>query len=290
MKTKAIGLFLIASGLTIYSNIVFAGSDNNLNFDLTFTSDDNLNLSPDENLAIDDSSTTASASIGLSEKLSNTSLLNLDLTASLNRFQDTDGLDNNEFKLSAAYLYKPGGRFNSPVYIFSTDVILSDSKTDIRDQSIFKVGATVSAKITTTLSARTGISSTTAESDSQVFDTKSSRFFINADLSLSSSVATYLTYSFISGDSVSTLALSNPTAETLKVINQAKVIEWDPTFGAGQIAYQLDTETSVISLGFNYTIARKQAIDISASMINAQAENNIDYDRLIINLSYLASF
>jgi len=290
MKTKAIGLFLIASGLMIYSNIVLANDGSSVHFDLTFASDDNLNLSPDKNLAVDDTSTTANISIGSSEKLNDTSMLNLNLNASLSRFQDTKGLDNNAFKLSAAYLYKPGGKFNSPIYTFSTDIVLSDSKTDIRDQSILTAGAAISGRITTTLSARTGVTTTSAESDSRVFDTKSSRFFINADLSLSPSITSYLTYSFISGDSVSTLSLNNPTAETLKVVNQASVIEQDPTFDQNQIAYQLDTKTSVISLGFNYLIAHKQAIDISASMISSEADNNIDYDRLIISLSYLASF
>ena len=290
MKTKAIGTILLALGLAAHSTVVLAEKGLNLDFDLTYSSDDNLNKSPDDALAVDDSSITATLSAGLSSKINLNSLVNLGAAASFSQFQDTDGMDNAAMKLSAAYLYKPTGGFGTPLYILSTDIIFSDSRTDIRDQTSVKVGATFSKRITTTFSTKTGISATTSESDSKVFDTKNSRFFINADLSFSKRATAYLTYSFISGDSVSTLSLNNPSDETLEVINISTVIAPDPTFDSNQIAYQLDTKTSVISLGFNYIVAPKHALDISTSIITSDADSYITYDRTIISLSYLASF
>lgn len=293
-KTPHFFLFfgLVISGLTTYSVNVFAGNEINVNIDIGATRDDNLNNSPSADFAIEDDYINANIGVGIQHKLNKSSLLNIDLNAATNRFKEENGLDNNSINLAAAYLYKPVGGFNSPIYIFSTDVMFLDSQTDIRDQTIFNAQASISARITTTLTTAAGISASSAEAEnSRVFDTKKSRFFINADLSLSRSTAMYLTYHFISGDSVSTLPLNDyPSNDLLNIINQADAIEWDPTFGAEKIAYRLKTKTNVITLGFNVVISPQHSLDFSAKIINAKADGNISYDRALLNFSYLASF
>lgn len=288
MKTKVISLCLLASGLTMLSNIVWAGKDSNVGVDITYTSDDNLNNSPDDSFTVDDVSTTASAAYHFNKKLDHTSQMVLGITGSYTLFQEIDGLDHAAIKFSAAYRIKPNSGFGKPVYSLFAELINLDSKTDIRDRVIFKAGGSMSAKITTTLSARTGLSATKAESESRVFDITKSRFFINADLLLSKSLTTYLTYSYIAGDSVSTLSSIDPII--LEVAKLTNIILPDPAFGSNQIAYNLDTKTSVISLGFNYSIARKQALDISVRMITSDASNGIGYDRQQLTFSYLVSF
>lgn len=282
---------LVISELITYSANVVADNSISFNVDIGASRDDNLNNSPSTKYAIEDDFVIADFGMRIQQKINNTSLLDFDLNGAVNRFKEVDGLDNNRVNLAATYLYKPVGGFNSPIYIFSTDVTLLDSKTDIRDRTIINVQASISARITTTLSAITGISANAAEAEnSQVFDTKKSRFFISADLSLSRSTAMYLTYSFIAGDSVSTLPLNYPSNDLLNIINQTDVIEWDPTFGPDQIAYRLATKTNVVSLGFNFVISPQHSLDFSAKIINAKADGNISYDRSLLNFSYLASF
>jgi hypothetical protein len=258
--------------------------------DLTLTRDDNLNrnIIPDDE--VKDSFATTSISLQQSQRLSTVDYVSYNAQFKYEHYNETDGLNNAEVGVGIKYNVKPVAGFTKPIYIFSTDASLIDSSTDIRDTTAVNAGLTVSSWITNKISARGGMAYRIKDSDSRVFDTRDLRFFINADLLLSTRLTTYTTVNYINGQTVSTADISNTSPEILNVINLADEIEFDPTFGPDQLAYRFDSITRMLTIGMNFAIAQQQSLDFSVRNVRSKAGGNIDYAVTQFSLSYLLSF
>ena len=188
------------------------------------------------------------------------------------------------------YNIKPVPGFTKPVFIFSADIALIDSSTDIRDTTAFNSGLTLATWLTNKLSTRGGVSYRIKDSDSRVFDNKDLRLFINSDLLFTEHLTAYATINYIIGQAVSTINVNASSPEILSVINLADQIEFDPTFEANQLAYRFDAKTRFITLGMNYAIAQKHSLDFSVRNVHSRAGGKIDYVITQFSLSYLLSF
>ena len=287
MKTAS-GILLIV----VMSAAMTCNAEEGLGFnaELSLTHDDNLNRNI---IAIDEvKDTFATATIGAQTavRLSAFDYISYNARFKHEHYNKSAGLNNAEVGVGIKYNIKPVPGFTQPVYIFSADIALIDSSTDIRDTTAFNTGLTVSAWITNKLSARGGVSYRIKDSDSRVFDNKDLRLFINGDLLFTEHLTAYATINYINGQAVSTVDVSASSPEILSIINLADQIEFDPTFEANQLAYRIDAKTRVMTLGMNYAIAQNHSLDFSVRNVHSRAGGKIDYAITQFSLSYLVSF
>jgi len=267
-------------------------ADNVFNIDasLAYATDANLNRAAADNLKLDDSDVTANAGVNFSSKLSQHAIITYLASFRYVSFSEYDGLNHAEFRAGINYKNKPDLTFGGLTYIVDVNSYLVDYETDIRDSNIVSVGLTLSRWFTDRISARTGVQAKYRDSDSRVFDSRDYRLFVNADLHVSNQGTFYATWSFVSGQTVSTIPLSVQNAAVLKVIGIADQIEFDPTFAPDELAYRFDTRTQVFTLGFNYAVDRRQSFDLSAGVIGSSADAGVDYTTRVFSLSYLLRF
>jgi len=267
-----------------------ADTESNINLDVAISHDDNLNISPDDEFAIDSLFASVGASYNLNKKINYKSFFDSHLTLKYENYQDTDGLNNTEFSAGIGYNIKPGAGFTKATYILKGDIRVNDYETDIRDRTVYEATGIMSFWVTNTISMRTGLTARMRDSDSTVFDTKDFRLFINADLILNRKSTLYSTLNLLTGDLTSTIDQDDENEEILDLINQADAIEFDPTFGDNMIAYKVNTDIAALTLGYNYVFSRKQSLDFSARYAIGKADFNVDYNATFINFSYLVSF
>ena len=268
----------------------FAEDDIGYNAEFSLTNDDNLNRNIISAEEVKDTFATTSIGVHQAHRLSDIDYINLNAQLKYERFNDISGLDNVEAGVGLRFNVKPVAGFTEPVYIFSADASVIDSATDIRDTTVFNLGMAASKWVTSTLSTRGGVAYRIKDSDSRVFDLKDLRFFINGDLLLSDHLTMYATVNYINGQTVSTVDMNNFSPEVLKVIDLADQFEFDPAFGANQIAYRFDSTTRSLTVGFNYALAQKHSLDLSVRNIHSKAGGQIDYAVTQFSLAYLLSF
>ena len=285
---KLTGFALIPLWVCVTS--AYAEEDFSMDAEFSLSQDDNLNRTILSSHEVKDTFATANFGIHTANRISQIDFIRYSAHFKYEHFNNISGLDNAEAGAGLKYSIKPVSGFTKPVYIISADVAWIDSATDIRDSTVFTLGLTSSAWMTSTISARGGVAYRIKDSDSRVFDNKDLRFFINSDLLLTEQLTSYVTINYIRGDTVSTANLSSSSPEILAVINLADQIEFDTTFGANQLAYRLDSRTRTLTVGLNYAIAQKHSLDLSLRNVRSEADSNTDYAVTQISLSYLLSF
>lgn len=288
-KTKL--MWRIGSGVCLLW-VVTVQADNQLNLDasLAYQADNNLNRAAISSLKRDDTSTEADIGLNYSQKLDHYSILSYLANLRYVSFNEYDGLNHTEVHGRVQYKIKPDLSYGGITYIVDIDASLLDYETDIRDSNLVSLGLTLSRWITDRLSAATGIRARFRDSDSRVYDTRDYRLFVNADLAIASHQALYVTWNYIAGQTVSTIPFSVQNAEVLKVIDIANDWEPDSTFTDNGLAYVFDTRTQVFTLGYNYSIDRRQSLDLSAEIVSSRADGGVDYSSRIFSLNYLLRF
>ena len=134
-----------------------------------------------------------------------------------------------------------------------------------------------------------GVGYNRRDSVSEVFDLEEFRGFINFDTNFTKTDLVYTTFTYISGDTVSS------ATPTLDIINVSDAIEPDDAFGgidANQFAYRIDSNTAVITLGYNRILTRDISLDFSARFVDSEAKDDDDiyYERTIFRASLLGRF
>lgn len=202
-------------------------------------------------------------------------------------YTEFKGLSKTAAGLNLTWQFITRSGFNAPLYSLSISVEETDFETDIRDGQTLRFGANINKRLTDRITVISGLDFKQHEADSQVFDNRESRFFTNFDYVLNHQSTLYATYSFISGDIVST------ATPTLVILNEAEVLEPDNAFGgatANAIAYRLNAKTQVLNFGFNYAINERNSLDFSVMDIQSRANATIEYDRILFRATYLTRF
>ena len=258
-------------------------------YDISLIDDDNVRLAQnDEDIRSDYIfSTTVRARGGKS--LDDFSLLNYGGSATYNKFDTFDTLDNFEFEINTRYRFALSSGFTAPIYSLGAKIGGKEFDTEMRDATFISLTADMNKWLTNTINMTTGIGLNAQESKSEVFDTSDARIFVNIDTNFSKQDLVYTTFSFITGDTVSS---SSPT---LDIINAADAIEPDDAFGgieANQFAYRIDADTVVLTVGYNRILTRDLSFDLSARYIESEAsyDDSISYDRTIFRASLLGRF
>jgi FimV-like protein len=256
-------------------------------YDLSVANDDNIRRAQNEvDIRADNIlNLTFNAKAGTS--LSRFSLLSYGGSISAERFSTFSELDNLSFNANVRYRFAFASDFGSPIYSIALKVGGIESDKVSRDSSLYSVGFGLSKRMTNTMNMTLGIDYKQRESRSQVFDTVENRLFANLDINLSKKALLYSTYTYIIGDIVSS------ATPTLAIINASDAIEPDDAFGGittNQFIYRLDSDTQVITLGYNHIITAKTSLDFSYRYVKTVSEGNIEYDRSIFRASLLGRF
>jgi hypothetical protein len=252
--------------------------------------DDNVRLAQDDDDVRSDVIYTALVRATGGTSLDSFSILNYGASASYNKFDSFDKLDNYDFEFNTRYRFALSSGFTSPIYSLRAKVggrQFDDS--EMRDATFYGVSADLNKWITNTINMTTGIAYNGQESKSEVFDTEEALIFINFDTNFTKKDLVYTTFSYISGDTVSS---STPS---LEVINAADAIEPDDAFGgteANQFAYRIDSNTLVFTLGYNRILTPDISLDFSARYVESEAkdDSSLTYYRTIWRASLLGRF
>ena len=256
-------------------------------YDLSWAYDDNVRRAQNEVDIRDDSLLNLTINAKAGKSLSRYSRLNYGGRISVEKFSTFEELNNLNFDINVKYRFAYASGFTSPLYSigFKAGGISSDKVA--RDSTVYSINSGVNKWLTNTINMSVGLVHKQRESRSRVFDTKENLIFGNLDINFSKSALIYTTYSYIAGDIVSSATPS------LAIINAAEAIQPDDAFGGmttNQFAYRLDSDTQVVTLGYNQAISAATSFDVSYRYVKTESEGSIEYDRSIFRISLLGRF
>ena len=258
-------------------------------YDIAFVDDDNVRLAQNDEDIRSDRSLSATIRAKGGKSLDSFSILNYGGSATYNKMDTFDTLDNYEIEVNTRYRFALSSGFTSPIYSLGARLGGREYDTEMRDATFVELAADLNKWITDTINMTAGVGYNTQESKSEVFDTSDARIFVNFDTNLSRADLIYTTFTYISGDTVSSATPS------LGIVNVADAIEADDAFGGfatNQFAYRLKANTAVITLGYNRIFTPDVSMDLSARFVDSEArdDNDITYDRTILRASLLGRF
>ena len=258
-------------------------------YDISLIDDDNVRLAQEDEDIRGDFILSGKVKAQAGKSLDSFSILNYGGSFSYNKFETFDTLDNYEFELNTRYRFALSSGFTSPIYSLRAKIGGREFDSEARDATFIGLSADFNKWLTNTLNMTMGVGYNMQESKSEVFDTQDARIFVNLDTNFTKSDLIYTTFTFITGDTVSS---STPS---LGVINAADAIEPDDAFGgieANQFAYRIDADTYVYTLGYNRILTRDLSIDVSARYVDSEAsyDSSIAYERTIFRISLLGRF
>ncbi len=258
-------------------------------YDLAFIDDDNVRLAQEDEDIRSDRIISATVRAKGGKSLDSFSILNYGASATYNKFDTFDTLDNYEVEVNTRYRFALSSGFTSPIYSLGAKIGGREFDTEMRDATFVVLSADLNKWITDTINMTTGVGWNAQESKSEVFDTSEARIFVNFDTNFSSTDLIYTTFSYITGDTVSSATPS------VGIVDVADAIEPDDAFGgidANQFAYRLKADTVVLTLGYNRIFTPDLSFDLSARFVESEAQDDgdISYDRTIIRASLLGRF
>lgn len=203
-------------------------------------------------------------------------------------YDEYNGLSNISGGLHVTYQYRRSGAFSEPVYGAFAKGAISEYKSELRDSNLYSIGVSWRKPVTDRISFTAILSGNWRDSDSTVFDTQDISLLLNTDYTIGSRWTVYLTYNYLDGDITSTSVYT--TSPRLNFVNNADAINADDAFASGAVAYRLDAQTDVITLGTNFKLAERHSLDLSGRWIESKAKAGISYERLQFSLAYLVRF
>lgn len=275
--------------LLVGSSAVVSADDINYSGELSFAGNDNINNAWRAKDIREDSSLLARFDASKGYRLSPVSGVLLAGALQTEAHRNFDRTNYVSAKAAVAYRARPGTGFSSPAYTaeFSLREILSSSQ--IRDRTVLDLKFELFTRLTELTSMIAGLAYSQSEAEGEVFDQGRARLYANMDLLLNASSTLFVTYVFLSGDVVSV-----GTPDSLSLVLAADALEPDDAFGDGSItgalAYRLDADTHIVTLGYNRVINHGSSIDVSLRWLSSSAAQNIEYDSLTLRLGYLFQF
>lgn len=204
-------------------------------------------------------------------------------------YDEFETLSNGTAGLSATYQYRGSGAFTSPTYgAFIRASINEYKESDLRDSDLLSVGVSFRKPFTDRIVYTAQLSYNMRESEGTVWDTKDISLLQNLDYAIADNWTVYFTYNYLDGDIVSSTSI---TYGVLATVNAAEEINIDDAFDS-LVAYRLDGNTNVITLGTNFRLNERNSFDLSARWAEAKStvDDSIKYERWIVSLAYLTRF
>jgi hypothetical protein len=285
--------------LVIFTAEVWGAVGWNSGYEVGVLQDDNIGGAQPAQDILKDTAVLARAYASYDWSVSEESVLRASGSFDSEQFQDFDGLSSNRAGITLDYRFRPSAGFSAPIYSLFVNMAESNFDSDIRDGSTMELGLRATSHLTDLIALTGGVVNSQRSADSEVFDLERTRYFAHLDYRVGRHSSVYFAADFIDGDVVST------ATSTQWLRNWADAIEWDDALsessrsgGYGQqntaairrYAYRLDADTTVLRLGFNVGLGRRNALDISMEDLESDAVGPSKYKRQTLALSYLHRF
>ena len=196
---------------------------------------------------------------------------------------DLDGLNNGKFTGLVRFIYRPEG-FHDQAWSFWGSAARWEFSSRLRDSSEYRVGIFLVDRFTPGLSGRLSVSASRRQADdSNVFDLGSASVGAGLDWAVTPVLTVYGSTQFHDGDVVSTATASPGILAAADARAPDDVLR-------NRIAYRLDAETWIHTLGFNYGLSRTLSLDAQTQYVDADAVGGNNYQRWIAIGGVLARF
>lgn len=184
------------------------------------------------------------------------------------QYQDIQDISNLMLIGRAAWRFQPTLGFGAPWYELAGEIrFLQHADSELRDGSIVTLEASVGSHLTDRVRLAGGVGLDERSGDSTgVYDLSSTRIWGSMDLRLGVQNTLYGRLTYQAGDQV------------FNVIAALGLGVWAPdpalasVYGAPGNAYRVDATTQIYEFGFNYPLARRQALDFSYAHVTSKAE------------------
>ena len=206
----------------------------------------------------------------------------LNASASYEHNADLEGLGESRYRVGAGWFRENKASGLAPLWSFSLGLGYLDSETHIRDSAIVDLLGSVNFQPTNFFDSTIGARIELRQADTEVFDTTKSTLFITGNFSPVARLVLRAGFRVVLGHEVST------ATPTLNIVNTAIAIEPDDAFGgrdANRFAYLLDANSAILEAGLGYVFSDAFEANLLYRVVSTEAENDISYDRNMLELT-----
>ena len=194
---------------------------------------------------------------------------------------DHDGLSNVNAALSLQVQWRPGSGFQTPTLAVFAKAVAEEYESAMRDGARLSYGVSARSLLTDRIGLYGALTRETRVTDDPVFDTETTGIAVNLDYTVTRGSSVYLGLGYRQGDVVASTSMTPAPPYYIGVEDDAF---------PGLYASRTDGNTQLYTLGFNYSISERHALDVSARLIRASADSGFEYDSRQFTLAYLGRF
>ena len=188
--------------------------------------------------------------------------------AGFNGYFEYTGLSHYYAGAQGEFQYRSSGSFYAPTLAVGTRYAVEEYQSEVRDSYRGSAWVSVRKPITNKLQLFSALNYNWRDGKSVVFDTSDIAVRVNTDFAISRRNTVYLGLEYRNGDIVST---GRPSLAFLEIASE--VVPDDAFKDTTRYAYQIDGSTWLLTLGYNFAISGRQALDASWRMVNAMPES-----------------
>lgn len=184
--------------------------------------------------------------------------------AGFNSYFEYTGLSHYYLGAQGEFQYRPSGSFYAPTFATGARFAAEEYQSEVRDSYRGSVWVSMRKPVTNKLQLFSALNYNWRDGKSVVFDNSDIALRVNADLAISRRNTVYLGIEYRDGDIVST---GRPSLAPLEIASA--VVPDDAFKDTTRYAYKIDGSTWLLSLGYNFAISGRQALDASWRLVNA---------------------
>lgn len=297
LKLTTVTLVLVGS---FFSGVSQAADSLSWNVATSARYDDNLGLAPDAESERDDVTLTVSGGLTWTPVQSTTDTTAVGLSAFYDGVMDLEDLSNYGMRVDLSHRHQFGESFTAPWVRLSVAGILreyedSEPRDGYSGEAELAIGRNFGPRVEVSIGARHQTRKSTddnpegtlagANSD-EVFDQDRSGGFVRMDISPAPKTAIFVEYSYLTGD----VAVTSDILQFGNGLQFDRVRDFAYEEGARYLAYKIDADQNVYSIGLNQDISTRFSFNIGASYMDADAELGNEYENIIVTAGLSLSF
>lgn len=277
---------VLGVALVLATTLSWAADGIGVGVELTYISDNNVSRGIDAE-ALSDNILAVSSNYTWRLPLSEHTRLVVQPSVGGESYLDYDGLSNVNAGMSFQYQWRPGSGFQTPTLAMFAKAGAEEFSSDMRDGVRYSYGVSARTLLTDRVGLYGALTREARDADNSVFDTETTGIAVNFDYTAMRGGTVYLGLDYRQGDVVASV---RPTAiPTPPYYTNVGVVD-DAFPGTGLRANRTDGDTQLYTLGFNYSISERHALDASVRLIRASTDYGVDYDSRQFSVAYLGRF
>ncbi len=286
---------------TALSSPAFAAGDT-ISWNLTpsVRYEDNIGLAADSSSERDTVTMTAAAGLTWTPLQSTTDETAVSASLFFDGVQELEDLSNYGVKIGVSHMHQFGADFGAPWVKLSLEGVLreyedSEPRDGYSAEARLGFGKRFGPKFEASLGAIYQMRESTDDNpegtligtnSDEVFDQERAGGFIRLDYFAGPKTSLFVEYNYFSGDVTSTSNIAN-FANGLQF---DRVRDFAFEEGASFLAYKIDADQNVYSIGLTQQLNERFSLDISSSFLDADAEAGNEYENFIVTAALSITF